>query len=93
MKRPSLSALHALSPTCREAAALISAADSRGLTRLELVGMRLHLLICRACRGYRNSVRTLRTLVGFVAAMPSDGEAEPLPEAARQRILRAVLRH
>jgi hypothetical protein len=93
MNRPSLSALRALSPTCREAATLISAADIRPLTRWERVGLRLHLLICRACRAYRSSVRTLRVLVGRVAAMPPDREAEPLPEAARQRILQVLLLH
>lgn len=90
MTRPSFIALHALSPTCREAAALISAADTRRLTRSERIGLRLHLLICRA---YRDSVRMLRLLVSCVAMMPPEHGAEPLPEAARQRILQVLRSH
>jgi predicted anti-sigma-YlaC factor YlaD len=52
--------LHLLSPTCREAAALVSQSMDRKLGRLERVGVVLHLAICTSCRRFSRSVHVLR---------------------------------
>jgi hypothetical protein len=82
-----LSTLKALNCTCKDAACLISQQDDRKLTRAQRLGLRLHLILCRACRRYLASVKFLKD------AMRRCGESEDLssppealPSAARDRI-------
>ena len=70
-----LSTIKALNCTCKDAACLISQQDGRQLTRPERIGLRLHLILCRACRKYVASVRFLKD------AMRRCGESEALSSA------------
>lgn len=93
MIRSTFSAIQGLSPTCRQAAMLISQSEVRRLSRLERVGLTLHLMICHACRAYRHSVRVLGELMRRTAdAAPPRQEHGSLPDTARERILQH-LRH
>ena len=80
----SLRTLHALSPTCRDAARLISETAERDLTRVERTGLVIHLAICRSCRNYRHCVRFLS--LALSAAAGRDVTGESLPALARERI-------
>lgn len=87
----SLAALvHALSPNCREAVRLQSLSLDAPLPRLRLVGLRIHLLLCRWCRRYRRQVQFLR-LAARRYEMGSDLALTPkLSAEARERINRAL---
>jgi hypothetical protein len=75
---------------CRLATRLISDAHERPLSRLERVGLCIHLLGCRPCRRYRRQLRMLDRLVQAVCAeLPAPAQ---LPDAARQRIQRQLSR-
>lgn len=45
---------------CREVTALVLAGEDRRLTLGERVGMRLHLLICKACPRFVQQVTLMR---------------------------------
>lgn len=76
-----------LSPTCREAARLISDAAERDLPRLDRIGLKLHLWICRACRSYRRSVEFLREALRAAARSDAPIADAGLPPDAKQRLL------
>jgi hypothetical protein len=82
-----------LSPSCKEAARLQSAALDRALTPVESYGLRFHIVFCKWCRVYGRQIKFLR----------SAARAQPLHEAppstppalsgeARQRIKRSLQR-
>jgi len=90
MMKRTLNALRLLSPNCREAASLISDATARRLSPFERIGLKLHLVICRACRAYRHSVRVLAELMRATCEDPTALNGEALPEAAKDRILHKI---
>ena len=51
--------LHALSPNCREAIRLQSDALDRPLTRLQRIGLRIHLALCVWCSRYGKQIAFL----------------------------------
>jgi len=79
-----------LSPDCRESAHLISKAAEHELSRLDRIGLRMHLLICRACRNYERSIRILGLLIRTTMEKTPAPGAETLSEAARTRILQKL---
>lgn len=61
-------------PTCKDVARLI-ASDELGASRLERVGLRVHLLMCRFCRRYGAQVRAIGEVCGEqVGAVDEDPE-------------------
>ncbi len=78
--------MSAVSPSCKEAARLQSAALDRPLTLSERFGLRFHLFFCNWCRRYGKQIEFLR----FAARQyePDDQPATPpaLSSEARQRI-------
>ena len=50
-----------LSPSCKEAIRLQSAALDRKLTLLERFGLRFHLVLCKWCRSYGRQITFLRS--------------------------------
>jgi hypothetical protein len=45
---------------CKQATQLMSQAQDRPLARRERAGLRLHLLICRACSNFNRQLATMR---------------------------------
>jgi hypothetical protein len=90
MIRRLLHALRRLSPNCRQAAHLISDATERELSLLDRLGLWLHLLICRACRGYQSSIHILRVLMRTAAGSPPASGGQDMPDEAKERILRKL---
>lgn len=78
--------------SCRRATFLISTSLDRPLTRRERLGLRIHLIVCPACRRYRKQVRRLRA---FIAGIPRGGlpvsflKTQFSPEA-RDRMIAAL---
>lgn len=90
MSRSLLNSLNRLSPTCRQAARLISDAMERDLPAVDRIGMSLHLAICRACRRYRRSVAFLSQLLRMQAGKESSPVRTRLSQAAKSRILQNI---
>jgi hypothetical protein len=82
---------HALSPTCKEAARLQSAALDRPLAPMEKFGLRFHVLICRWCSAYGKQIKFLRWVAGKNDPVADKKEARPsLSREARERIKRTL---
>jgi hypothetical protein len=80
--------IRALSPNCREAIRLQSAALDRPLPRPQRIGLRLHLVLCAWCLRYGKQITFLRN-----AAQHCDHDHAPkqiLPREARERIKQAL---
>ena len=78
---------------CQEAAELVSSSLDGELGAVERWALRLHLLVCRACRQYRRQIRVLRKLLAETRTETEAGEAlagESIPQELRKR-LRAIL--
>ncbi|HEY0847670.1 MAG TPA: zf-HC2 domain-containing protein [Noviherbaspirillum sp.] len=62
-----------LKPTCKEIHRLTSEGMDRELTYIERVRVRLHLMVCTACRNFTGQMELLRRAMRQI--MPdSDGE-------------------
>lgn len=66
--------------TCEATAARLSLAHDQPISVWRRLATRLHLLVCRRCRGYGQHLGTLRAIA----------TQSRLPDAARTRILNAV---
>jgi hypothetical protein len=80
--------IRTLSPNCREAIRLQSDALEHPLSRLQQIGLRIHLALCVWCSRYGKQIKFLRT-----AAQHCDHDREPkqiLPWEARERIKQAL---
>lgn len=78
----------ALSPSCKEAIRLQSEALDRPLPRIQRIGLRIHLAMCRWCSRYGKQLKFLRT-----AAQRCDQDQDPkqaMPTEARERIKRRL---
>jgi predicted anti-sigma-YlaC factor YlaD len=62
--------------TCKETTELISKEADEGLSLKESLDMRLHTMMCSACRNYRSNVNFLRRACK-AAATPSTLRDEP----------------
>lgn len=73
---------------CRGQTALLSREIDEPLSAGESLGVRVHLLYCRACRRFRKQIRLLRELareIGSRAEAPAG-----LPAEVRERVLRRI---
>jgi hypothetical protein len=80
--------VRALSPNCKEAVRLQSEALDRPLTRLQRIGLRVHLVLCIWCARYGKQIKFLRT-----AAQKCEHDHAPNPslsDEARARIKRKL---
>jgi predicted anti-sigma-YlaC factor YlaD len=75
--------------SCREAVRLANAGFDRHLSVRERTELRLHLLMCGACRAYGRQVATLERLIRTHARVDA-GPDEGLSPEARERIRRAL---
>lgn len=82
--------LKLLNLRCRDAACLISASMDRRLTRMERLGLGIHLALCRICRRYRLALVQLRTILRELG--PGQPREASLPETARARIRQHLIK-
>jgi hypothetical protein len=79
--------------SCKAATRLICESRDRRLSRWEGVSLRVHLALCRLCRGFARDLRrlsdALRAYSGKLESGTVSREVSLSPEA-RQRILRAM---
>jgi len=73
--------------SCREATKMMSDGLDRRLTRWQRMQLRLHVMMCSACRAYRHQLELVRALLRRrFSDDPQPTEHEQLPDTARQRI-------
>src|SRR5687768_5175177 len=82
--------LRTLSPNCREASRLQSAALDQPLSLRRRFGLRLHLLICKWCRRYGKQIRFLREAVRERPDDLSETAPRSLSPEARERLKQAL---
>ena len=74
---------------CREATALLSAAEDGELSRVNRWALRSHLLICDPCRRFRRQLHKLARIIdAAVKRLETDGRLPGvrLSDEARQRL-------
>jgi hypothetical protein len=59
---------------CREATRLVLQGEDRSLNLRERLGLRLHLLVCKACPRFVRQVRLMREATGRWRAYRNSGE-------------------
>ena len=79
-----------LSPSCKEATRLQSAALDRKLTLLQRLGLRFHLVLCKWCRRYGKQITFLRSATQRCAQDEQHSPPQALPSEARERIKRRL---
>jgi hypothetical protein len=77
-----------LSPSCKEAARLQSAALDGKLTLRQRLGLRFHLVLCRWCRRYGKQITFLRSAAQQSAEHDEHSPSEVLSPEAHERIKR-----
>lgn len=88
-----LHAVRRISPSCRDAARLMSQARESELLWGDRMGLRIHLCICWACRSYQRSIEILGALAKASPAEETMASHGPrLTDDAKARILRNLNR-
>lgn len=85
-----ISALGSLSPNCREASRLQSDSMDCALTPLKIVGVRIHLLLCRWCRRYGKQIRFLRRAAHEHPEAVAQAATQSLSTEAKERMRRSL---
>lgn len=75
-----------LTPSCREAARLQSAALDQPLRLGPRLGLRIHLALCKWCRRYGHQINFLRAVARHPDATDHSLPPQQLSAAARDRI-------
>jgi predicted anti-sigma-YlaC factor YlaD len=73
-------------PNCQETAHLVSEGLDRDLSRLERIGLRLHLALCGNCRRFRRQVGALRRALPRLLRALEENRQVVLPPEARERL-------
>jgi hypothetical protein len=82
--------LVSLSPGCKEATRLHSAALDRRLTLFERIGLGCHVVLCKWCRHYGRQIKFLRAAARDQERDASTAPPPGLSLAARERIKRRL---
>lgn len=76
--------------SCKQASQLLSQSLDRKLMRRELIGLRLHLMLCSMCRRFGRQIIGMRKMVRRLRQQIEHDETVRLPTEAKQRIARAI---
>lgn len=79
--------------TCKQVSAALSRGDYTKLTRMNRLGLRLHVMMCIVCGRYNRQVMLFYDTVRAFMANEERGGADPavkLPEATRARMRDAL---
>lgn len=76
---------------CKDASQLQSQAQERPLSARELVGLKLHLLICKGCHGFSQQLKLIRKACQRIDESKGVGATTPgLPPDTKERILKEL---
>jgi hypothetical protein len=82
--------LGGLSPGCKEAIRLQSAALDRKLMPVERFGLAVHIRLCKWCRAYGRQIQFLNVAARNSASEDKPPRPETLSPQARERIQQAL---
>jgi hypothetical protein len=77
---------------CKEASQLQSDEFERELTLSERIRLRIHILICGACRNYADNLQLLNSFFHNLRKQTEEDENIALPDGDRDRIKEALNR-
>lgn len=72
-----------INPTCKEVSRLLSAGLDESLPVADRARLRLHLVMCNACRNVSEQMQFIRQAMKRLGSQ--DGEAEPTPPTTPER--------
>ncbi len=75
---------------CKKASQLQSDGFERTLSLSERLRLRIHLLMCGACRNYASNIELLHRLFHTIRSRKESDERISLPESSRTRIQNAL---
>lgn len=76
--------------SCKETSLLVSQSLDRHLSWRERVALRMHLLVCNACRSFANQAAFLRAAARWFGRGTNASELLRLSSDARERIARKL---
>ena len=79
-----------ISPSCKEATRLQSESMDRNLSAWEQMGLRIHLLLCKWCRRYRQQLGVLRSAAHQCDEHQLTKRSDGLSTEARERIKQKI---
>ena len=81
--------------SCKQTSELVSKGLDKHLTITERIGVRIHLLMCRACTQYEKQLRFIRQAARRLSQGKESGDhaVTPLSPEARGRIQNALDRN
>lgn len=75
---------------CKQVSRLLSQSLERPMSWRQRLGMRLHLVLCAACRQFERQLLLLRSALRKSVSLVENDERLRLSQHARQRIAEAV---
>ena len=76
--------------SCKQASQLLSQSLDRQLLRRELIGLRLHLMLCSMCRRFGRQIIGMRKMVRRLRQQIEHDETVKLSTEAKQRIAQVL---
>lgn len=76
--------------TCKQASQLLSQGQDRSLDWRQRMGLRLHLMICSACKQFSVQMDLLRQAMREIGSRLENDEGIAMSKEARQRIVSAM---
>lgn len=76
--------------SCKQASQLLSQSLDRKLMRRELIGLRLHLMLCSMCRRFGRQIIGMRKMVRRLRQQIEHDETVKLSTEAKQRIAQVL---
>lgn len=79
--------------TCKQASQLVSISLDRPLSWSERLQLKLHLLLCNACRRFNQQLQMLRAVLRLTRNQIENDSSIQLPADAKTRIEREITSH
>jgi predicted anti-sigma-YlaC factor YlaD len=79
--------------TCKQASQFVSISLDRPLSWSERLQLKLHLLLCNACRRFNQQLQMLRAVLRLTRNQIENDSSIQLPADAKTRIEREITSH
>jgi hypothetical protein len=76
--------------SCKQASQLISQSLEQPLAMRERFALKLHLLICRYCRRFRQQLQAIRIALKLTAQAIENDDTIKMPSETKQRLIQSI---
>jgi hypothetical protein len=76
--------------SCKQASQLISQSLEQPLAMRERFALKLHLLICRYCRRFRQQLQAIRIALKLTAQAIENDDTIKMPLETKQRLIQSI---